>query len=106
MIEYLEGPGTYIIVCRNDDMALNVTDSIDSVDARTQEWLSSGKTRDSWVSLTNIDGDEVRVLASSVTALILSTPEGRRRQAAFRFASQEEQKVLRAEAGFPPGDEF
>lgn len=99
-----ESPGTYTIVCRNDDMALNVLESVDSIDARTQEWLTSSRTRDSWVSLTNVDGDEVRVLASSITALIVSTPEGRRKQAAFRYASREELVAHQREVGFMEGD--
>jgi len=88
-----------------DGQALNVTDSADSIDAQMSDWLSSAGTRDCFVHLHNIDGDAIRVLASSIDTLIVSTPEGRRNQLAFRRAAKLEAEGMRAELGFVPGDD-
>jgi hypothetical protein len=45
------------------------------------------------------------VLASSIDTLIVSTPEGRRNQLAFRRAAKLESEGMRAELGFVPGDD-
>jgi hypothetical protein len=85
----------------------DVSDSIDRVDAQVTAYLESGGTRNAFVHLTSFDGDPIRLLASAIVAIGVSTPAGRRNATRMAKARQDEANALRAEVGYLPGeDEF
>ena len=98
--------GTVTLVYLDDGGCFDVLDSLDSVDARLTEYLSSGGTRDALLHLTLDDGDAIRILASRVVGIGQSTPEGRARSTMLQKARDEERKAHRIAAGYAPGDDF
>jgi hypothetical protein len=98
-------PDVYTLVYTNSGDFFEVVDSLDRIDAKTSEWLNSGGNRDSWVSLTGIDGNEVRVLAGDIRRLTLSTPAGRARGVLIEKRRETEYVAARVEAGYLPGDD-
>lgn len=99
-------PGTWTMVYMDDGACFDVMDSMDRVDAAITEYVDSGGRRESLVNLMSMDGDPLRLLASRIVGVGLSTPAGRLRKAKIDHARHTEWKSHRAEAGFPPGDEF
>ncbi len=98
-------PDTYTLVYAKSGDFVEVVDSLDRIDAMTEQWRTSGHTRDHWVSLTGVDGDEVRMLASSICRITLSSAEGRARGLLIEKRREEEYRVARTEAGYLPGDD-
>ncbi len=47
------------------------------VNAAVSRWVDSGRSRDTLLDLTGVDGDQFYTLASEVTSWLVSTPRGR-----------------------------
>lgn len=62
------------------------------VDAAVSLWVDSGRTRDTILYLTALDGARYCVLASHVTSWMLSAPQDRERSAGIELALKEERK--------------
>jgi hypothetical protein len=99
-------PGTYTQVYVLDGGCFDVQDSPDRVDAIVTEYRASGGTRDTFVHLTTEDGDPLRVLASQIVGIGVSTPQGRARAILIAKARSDEYQAARIEAGYPPGDDY
>lgn len=60
------------------------------LDAAVEQWVSSGETRDSLLLLTTVEGEPFKVLASTVTSWLTSTPASRARTRALEAALERE----------------
>lgn len=96
----MDFPGTYVRVFDEDGNISVELDDEPRVDAAVQRWIDSGRTRDTVLSLTCLDGSEIHMLASKITTWYVSTPESRRLQVEFEAAYQQELRQMRAAAGW------
>ena len=69
------------------------------IDAAVSQWIDSGETRDTLLLLTFTGGDPFKLRASCISAWMLSTPEGRRREWEISKASDEERERVKRELG-------
>jgi len=90
---------SYLRVWEGDSHYLCEVQEEPRVDAAVERWISSGRTNDTLLRLTMIDGDEVAILASRVTSWMVSTPEGRRRAIEWDAVYRSEREAMKQEAG-------
>ena len=86
--------GTYLRVW-DDEGGLILCDVLEesSIDAAVEQWISSGRQRDTILHLALAGGSsEMVMLASTITSWMISTPESRRRSAGWDAALKAEEK--------------
>lgn len=69
------------------------------IDAAVSKWLDSGKTRDTLLSLSFLDGREYKVLASNIVSWAISTSESREKEYEIRKFQEDEDKELKSRVG-------
>lgn len=70
-----------------------------ALDAAVTAYLSSGGTRDELISLTLLDGSELKLRASAVGSWYVSTPASRTRAVELEKELADELRAIRAAAG-------
>lgn len=94
------GPDTWVVLIDERGVGWRVIpENRHSVDAAVEKWISSGRTQDTLLDLTEVDGGELRILASIVQAFYMSTPELRRAGVQFRAFKEREEMEIRMDLG-------
>lgn len=91
MPEAREGPTFLIVWTRDSGSCRCVVDDEPALDAAVQRWIDSARTLDTLCLLTTACGTTYTVLASEVTAWIVSTPTARAASAAIDAALKAEE---------------
>ena len=92
----------YTLVTLGNGDTFDVQESPDRVDADLSVHLESNGTRDYLVHLTSTDGDPIRIKASRIDTVALSTPEGRARAVVIgRERDKEAEQHRAARRGLP-----
>lgn len=90
---------SFVKVFENDGFVLVGPDDEPRIDAAVERWVSSGRTQDTLLALTRLDGDEYKVKASTITSWCISTYEGRVRAAEWEALMRAEEGQIREAAG-------
>lgn len=69
------------------------------IDAAVSDYVDSGGGRDRLLQLDAMDGDRLKILASSIRSWFISTPEGRRRNIELEKIAADETKEVRQSLG-------
>lgn len=78
MSDVIEHVGTFLQIFTVDRMEIKtMAEDEPVIDAAVSRWVESGKTRDTLLMLTCIDGELYKLLASMACSWTISTPEGR-----------------------------
>lgn len=88
----------------DDSNMLVEPDEEPHIDAAVSTWLSSGKTVDSILSITLLDGTEFKVLTSTVMSWYVTTAADRKRSWELERDLRDERKQHRLDAGLYEGD--
>lgn len=87
--------GTYVLLWLGGDMYLHIKEEYeDRIDAAVARWLEH-RVDDELLLLEKAAGDRVRVRASEVLSIELSTPEGRKREIELIAALELEEKMYK-----------
>lgn len=69
------------------------------IDAAVESLISSSGMRDSLLSITLLNGEQLRIRASDCNHWFVSTPDGRRKYWEINQALEADEKAAKAEAG-------
>lgn len=99
MMGALEPVGTWLkVYSKSEIWTIHISEEW-SVDAAVEQWIASGGHTDTLLSLELSGGDMLKILASTITAWMKSTPEGRRRELEFVKHVDDEVITLKADLG-------
>lgn len=107
MIDW-SGPDTWVVILDETGTAWFVMpEGKDSIDAAVERYISSGRTLDTLLDLTDLDGSELRILASTVRLFYTCTPESRMNHMHYQAFREREKQQFRADLGLwgESGDE-
>lgn len=95
--------GDFLIVYEKGGEVTQVeADESNSVDAAVSAWIDSGRTKDSILYLSMVNGTATyRVLASCITSWWVSTPAYRRAHLEQVQRQKNESRALKTEMGIP-----
>lgn len=95
-----ELPDTWLTVWEEDGSSYTVDEADEPrLDAAVSQYIDSGGTRDTLLSLDFTDGRTFRVKASRIAGWSLSTPATRRRHWELQKYQRDEDAGLKAEIG-------
>jgi|GEM_PF-3814767 len=95
-------PDAWLVVQEDDrSQSLCIASDLPRLDAAVTAYLDSGKTRDTLLCLTFVEGTEYHVRASCIRAFWLNTPEHRKRFLMHERHTRDEDRELRSELGLP-----
>ena len=99
--------GSYLVLwtTQGDELDVSPDVSVQSLDAARQRYIDSFGNVDSILTLTQMNGEDISILASQLVAWQMSTPESRAAEFAHHAAKMEEGATHRAIYGEDPTGE-
>ena len=99
--------GSYLVLwtTQGDELDVSPDVSVQSLDAARQRFIDSFGNLDSILTLTQMNGEDISILASQLVAWQMSTPESRAEGLAHEAAKMDEKASHRAIYGDDTVDE-